>query len=106
MLELLNKYKDYIVKGLLSIVIIICFIGVVSTLFEKCSGPKDKTLTVKIDSLNRINDLLSKKIIENNRNIYVMTVKDSILKKEVNRLKSSVQVIHDTVYKKISIIKK
>jgi hypothetical protein len=92
MLEFVNKYKDLFIRGLVSVVIIICFIGVFSTLFEKCNGT-NKLFITQIDSLKHINDSLKKDIIVSDSIIALLGRKDDSLKYKLNHLQPQIKII-------------
>jgi hypothetical protein len=93
MLELLNKYKDLFIKGLVSVIVIICFIGIFSTLFEKCSGPNNKAFIAQIDSLKHVNDSLKKDIVASDSIISLLGRRDDSLKYKIAHFKPQVITI-------------
>lgn len=105
MLEFVSKYKDQIKKSLVSVLIIICFVGIISVIFEKCNTP-NKTFTTKIDSLHKVNDSLLIEINKSNNIIGSLNDKATKYYTQLQKEKGKISIIHDTVIVKIGIVKK
>lgn len=82
-----------VLKGLFVALIVMCFIGIISVLFEKCSR-SNKALHSRIDSLNKINDSLSNVIRINNIQISLLFEKDSFLTTQLISAKGKVTIVN------------
>jgi hypothetical protein len=105
MLEFVSKYKNQIIEGLVSVLVIICFIGTVGVLFKACTV-HDKVFTAKIDSLHKVNDSLLIEINRSNNIIGLLNDKATEYYTQLQKEKGKINVIHDTVLIKIGIVKK
>jgi len=72
---MLSKIKNVVI----SIVFVICFIGVGTVLFEKCSNKSTVNYKVQLDSLDHIIDSLHNKVKDDESVISSLMVVDSVL---------------------------
>ena len=82
---------------LILVLLVVCFIGIGSVLFEKCSGPNIVAFKAQMDSLNKVNDSLKLSIAKDDAAIDSLNHVDGILSDKLAHQKTKVITITNWV---------
>lgn len=88
-----SKIKNTI----LTILVIICAVGLVSTLFKKCSGPDNKVFKQTLDSLHKKNDSLAFEIKKDSLVIDSLNATNNALVSKIGHQKAKIITIYQQV---------